>query len=250
MKRLMMILMMAVAPLAAQADKPAEAPPAPSAPRVQRLFILKYADPRSIQRLLAVFDATCSADTDLHALSVTAPAATMRGVEDAINKLDVPSAATKNLDLTMQLVIGSDTDSLAASLPKDLEPVVAQLRNAFPFKNYRLLDVLTLRTRVGQRAGTDSSGGAVQVAGGIRPVTSTFNILSSSLSPDGTVRLDGVRATSRIPVETAPLAGVTFQELNLTTDVDIKEGQKVVIGRHGLNREQALFLVVTAKVVQ
>jgi hypothetical protein len=35
----------------------------------------------------------------------------------------------------------------------------------------------------------------------------------------------------------------------LNTDVDIKAGQKVVIGRHGINREQALFLVLSAQVV-
>jgi Sigma-70 region 2 len=41
----------------------------------------------------------------------------------------------------------------------------------------------------------------------------------------------------------------SFQKLTLNTDVDIKAGQKVVIGRHGINREQALFLVVSAQVV-
>jgi hypothetical protein len=37
--------------------------------------------------------------------------------------------------------------------------------------------------------------------------------------------------------------------LGLTTDVDIKEGQKVVIGRMGIGKDQALFLVMTVKIV-
>ena len=150
----------------------------------------------------------------------------------------------------MQLVVGTDTDSINGPLPKELETVVTQLRTTFPFKNYRLLDVMTLRTRVGQRASTDSDGGAMQFNGITKPVSSTFAINSSSLGPDGnTVKLDGLRASSRIPVEEGQ-GQFRYQDLNLTTDVDIKEGQKVVIGRHGITRDQALFLVLSARVVQ
>src|SRR5947209_2426039 len=82
----------------------------------------------------------------------------------------------KNVELTMQLVLGNDADG-SGGLPKDLEPVVTQLRNAFAFKNYRLLDVLVLRTRTGQRAGTESSGGAITAGSGIsKSVTSSFQI--------------------------------------------------------------------------
>jgi antitoxin component of RelBE/YafQ-DinJ toxin-antitoxin module len=36
----------------------------------------------------------------------------------------------------------------------------------------------------------------------------------------------------------------------LQTDLDIKEGQKVVVGRMGLTSQQALFVVLTVKVLQ
>jgi hypothetical protein len=39
------------------------------------------------------------------------------------------------------------------------------------------------------------------------------------------------------------------QNLGISTDLDIKEGQKVVVGRLGISHEQALFLVVMAKVL-
>jgi hypothetical protein len=247
MKRAILALLLTLAPLTAQSDVK---PEPPKQQRIQKLFILKYAEPRSVQQLLNVFDAQCIGNSELHAMAVTATPETMKAVEEAINKLDVPSASAKNIDLTMQLVIGSDTEGAGTTLPKDLEPVVAQLRNAFPFKNYRLLDVLTLRSRVGLRAGTDSSGGAMVFNGITKPVSSSFNINSSSLGGDGsTVRLDGLRASSKIPVEQGQ-GQFSFQDLSLNTDVDIKEGQKVVIGRHGINREQALFLVLTTHIVQ
>jgi hypothetical protein len=254
MKRALLAVFLTLASLAAQTDKDPEKRQEQdqgntARKRVQRIFVLKYADPGNMFDLLRVFDANIGINSELHALSVTAPEQTMQALELAINKLDVPAAAVKNIELTMQLVIGSDGDAGGGALPKDLEPVVTQLRNAFPFKSYRLLDVLTMRTRSGRPVGTTSSGGSMQFGGSSKPVVSTFNINSSRLGEDGTtVRLDGVRASSRIPVEMGQ-GSFSFQELNLNTDVDIKAGQKVVIGRHGINREQALFLVVSAQVV-
>jgi len=38
--------------------------------------------------------------------------------------------------------------------------------------------------------------------------------------------------------------------LSLSASVDLKEGQKVVVGRIGVAHDQALFVVLTAHVVQ
>jgi len=143
--------------------------------------------------------------------------------------------------------VGSDSESSMGTVPKDMEPVVAQLRNTFPFKSYRQLDVLTLRTRVGQRAGTDSSGGSMQFGNTSRTVRTNFRLNSSSVGGDGsTIHLDQIQANIKIP----PGEVGNPEDLSLNTDLDIKEGQKVVVGRMGINREQALFLVLTAKLVQ
>jgi hypothetical protein len=253
MKRVLLAFFLTLAALSAQAGKGEgqgqEQDQAGLKGRVQRIFVLKYADPTNLYELLRVFEAHISVNNELHALAVTASEPTIQALELAINKLDVPAAAVKNIELTMQLVIGSDGDAAGGALPKDLEPVVTQLRNAFPFKSYRLMDVLTLRTRSGRPAGTMSSGGSMQAGGSNKPIVSTFNINSSRLAEDGsTVRLDGLRASSQIPIDMGQ-GSYSLRDLNLNTDVDIKAGQKVVIGRHGINREQALFLVLSAQVV-
>ena len=247
MKRFLLTLMMLALPLAAQ-EKKEEKPAAPPPQVVQKVFILKYADPRTLQQLLSAFGVGIWISTDLHALSVSSGPQTMQAIEDAIARLDVPSAAPKDIVLVMHLVVGTDADgAVGGTIPRELDHVVSELRNTFPFKNYRLMDVLTLRARTGQNASTDSSGGEMQVGGASRPVVSTFTIRSSTLGPDGTtVRLDGLKASSHIPVAPEPRT----QDLSIATDVDIKEGQQVVIGRHGINREQALFLVLSAHVVQ
>lgn len=69
----------------------------------------------------------------------------------------MPSAAPKNIELTVYFVAGSDRTSpepLGNPIPQELRSTVAQLKNSFPFKNYGLLDVLSLRARSGVSAET------------------------------------------------------------------------------------------------
>jgi hypothetical protein len=249
MKRFLLALLLIALPLAAQEEKKPEPKPAPT---VQRLFMLKYADPQSLANLLRVFHATIWPDRDLRALSVDASAEAMAGIEDAIKHLDVPAAAPTNVDMTVYLVVGHEGESPAgsATLPKDLDSVVTQLKNAFAFKAYSLLDALELRTRTGQGASTTSSGGTVQISEGhSQPVTTSFKIRSASIGSDGsTVRVDSLNASIKMPVPNGN-GGSTYTDLGISTDLDIKEGQKVVVGRLGISRDQALFLVMTVKIV-
>jgi len=247
MKRQLLAFLLLALPVAAQDTAK---PPAP--PPIQRVIPLKYADPRMLLSLLMnTFDATFSSNTELHAIAVRSSAQTMQAIEEAIARLDTPAAAPRDIDLTIHLVVGSDSEgNFGGPLPKDLEPVAAQLKNTFPFKAYRQLDVLTLRTRSGQRASTESSGGFMQFGTVTKPVVTSISLNSSSIGADGTtIRLDQIRSNARIPVENSP-GNFNWQDLTLNTDLDIKEGQKVVVGRMGINREQALFLVLTARMVQ
>jgi hypothetical protein len=245
MKRQLLAVLLLALPLAAQDN------PKPAVAVIQKLIPLKYADPRTVTELLRIFDVTIISNTELHALAVKGSPQTMQAVEEAIARIDTPAAAPKDIDLTIHLLVGSDAEgNFGSPLPKDVEQVASQLKNNFPFKSYRQLDVITLRTRSGQRAGTESSGGFMQFGSITKPVVTTISLNSSSIGADGTtIRIDQLRSNSRIPVESNP-GNFNWQELSLNTDLDIKEGQKVVVGRMGMNREQALFLVLTARIVQ
>ena len=251
MKRLLLTALLLLAPLAAQEQKKPEdgkaPPPASSGPMLQKIFILKYADPVKVSGLLQVFAFRVVPNSDLHALAVTSTPDVMPAIEDAVKRLDVPSAATPNIELTAYFLIGGDGEGAPGGpTPKELESVVAQLNKSFPFKTYHLLDVLTLRTRAGQSAGTTSNTGSL--GANLPGATNSFRIRSAALSADGTsVRLDKMQVGIRMP--TANPAGPPFSDLGLDADVDIKEGQKVVVGRLSVNKDQALFLVLTARVV-
>ena len=251
MKRLLLAALLLLAPLAAQEQKKPEdvkaPPPASSRPNLQKIFILKYADPVKIANLLGIFAAHIVPNSELHALAVTAGPEIMPAIEDAIQRLDVSSAASPNIELTAYFLIGSDGEGApGGATPKELDSVVAQLNKTFPFKTYHLLDVLALRTHAGQTAGTTSNTGSL--GANLPGAINSFRIRSAALSADGTsVRLDKMQVGIRMP--TANPAGPQFSDLGLDADVDIKEGQKVVVGRLSVNKDQALFLVLTARVV-
>jgi hypothetical protein len=249
MKRLLFALLSIALPLAAQ-EAQAKTPSPSATPHVQKLFLLKYADPTHVANLLGVFNASVRPDSDMHALAVeTTSEATMTAIQEAIQRLDVPSAASKNIEMTAYLMIGNETAGTEpGAMPKELDSVVAQLKNAFAFKSYRLLDVLALRTRVGQRASTSSVGRPIQIGTNSPAPTTQFRINSAGIGSDETtIRIDGLNLNTRIPVQSSP-GQYSFNEVGLQADVDIKQGQKVVIGRVSV-AESALFVVLTAQVV-
>jgi hypothetical protein len=251
MKRVWMVLLFALAAMAQQEAK-TEKPPKQV---VEKLFILKYADPGQLRELLRVFDATVSQSGELHALTVAAPPDAMRAIEEAIQKLDVPSATPKNVEMTVFLLVATDSAAAAGSaIPKDLDPVVTQLKNTFPFKNYGLLDVITFHTRTGQSVRATSSGGSLQMGNRQVAVITQLGINSIALQSDGnTLRIERLNAQFKVPQMTGVAGGTDVQfnyiDLQMQTDLDVKEGQKVVVGRLGLSHDQALFLVMMGKVL-
>jgi hypothetical protein len=249
MKKMWMVLLLAVGAMAQQETKP-EKPPKQVE---QKLFILKYADPGQLSPLLGIFGASVRQSPELHAITVEASPEAMRAIEDAIQKLDVPSATPKNVDMTVFLMAATDSAAAGGSaIPKDLDSVVTQLKNTFPFKNYGLWDVITFHTRTGQMVRTTSSGGSVQIGTRQIPVITQLSINSIALQSDGnTLRVDRLNAQFRVPQPTSGPTSDMFQyiDLQMQTDLDIKDGQKVVVGRVGLSHDQALFLVMMGKVL-
>jgi hypothetical protein len=235
MKRLLLAMALLATPVMAQDQ----------VVKVQKLVSLKYADAGAVSQLIQIFSLDAvRVDGRMSVIALTGTKERVAAAEEAIKQLDVPSAAQKNIELTVFFVTGSDADRQAGNpIPQELQSTVAQLKGAFPYKNYLLLDVLSLRTRSGVAA--DTSG---QLTGSRMTV---FRVRGASVDKDGSnIRLDGLHAGLRVP-EASGTGAITYRDTGISTDVvDVKEGQKLVVGRSSLNGpEQALFLVLIAKVV-
>lgn len=245
-KRILIALLLATVALTAQES-------GAGGSTTQRLFILKYADPSQLTGLLSVFGAAIHQNSELHALTVGASPETMHVIEDAIQKLDVPSATPKNVEMIVYLLVASESAAAGSAIPKDLDSVATQLKNTFPFKNYGLLDVITFQARTGQNIRTTSSGGSLPIGTRSVAVITQININSIALQADGkTLRVDRLNAQFRVPQATGSSTGgdqFNYIDLQMQTDLDIKEGQKVVVGRLGLSHDQALFLVMMGRIL-
>lgn len=232
-----MAALLLAAPVLAQVE-----PPKPPQ-RIQKLVTLKYADPQGIQNLIRMFRVDVTINEQLKVIAISGFKEELTAAEEAIKQLDVPSAAQKNIELTVYFVVGTDQDKASGNpIPQDLQSTVSQLKSSFPFKYYGLLDVLSLRAR---------SGVAADTSGQIGSRITQFKVSSATLDADGTtIRLDRLHAGMRNPVQDGP-GKITYVDTGISADVvDVKEGQRLVIGRSSMDGpEKALFLVLIAKVV-
>lgn len=263
MRRILLALTLLALPMMAQeqskpADKPAQEK------NVQKLVVVKYADAQAVADLLHVFPVRIQVNREMRVIGLDGTEAAVVTATQAIKDLDVPPAPQKNIELTVYYLNGTNSEDTSGDpFPPELAGVVTQLKGTFSFKQYRLMDVLRIRTRPGQQAQTSGMTGSMDVAGGQQLVFTQFRIHSASVSPDGgTVHIDGLTSSSRIPVGTGIFQAGTvpapqmvnpqfsYQDVSLNADLDVKEGQKAVVGRVGLDRNKALFLVLTAQVVQ
>jgi len=117
--------------------------------------------------------------------------------------------------------------------------------------NSRAFPASVLRVRAGQ--GGEASG--VVDSGPSAPGAKTISQVkfkSASVSTDEkghAIRIDGLRVGLKVPV--AGPGGVQYLDTGISTDVDIREGQKVVVGKANMDgSDRASIVVLTAKVVE
>src|SRR6266571_4542222 len=143
MKRLCMAVVLSALSLLAQG---------PAQQRISKLVTVKYANPDGLINLVRMFGVEVQVNGGMKVLAINGFPDAVAAAETAIRQLDI---APRNVELTVYFVVGSDQANLAGNaVPQDLRDVIAQLKSTFAFKEYRMLDVLTLRTRSGSSAET------------------------------------------------------------------------------------------------
>jgi hypothetical protein len=158
---------------------------------------------------------------------------------DAAPIVRTPSAPRKSIQLTAYLIIASRNEIPGSPLPKDLESPVNQVASAFPYKSFNLLDSIDLRLLSG------SFGSDVK---GILPQGQAY--------PHGGSYTLSVQRTDLVEETPANLIRISKLSLNLNdvkveTDVDMRENQKVVVGKANIDGSaNALIVILTAKVVE
>jgi hypothetical protein len=215
--------------------------------RVLKVIQLKYADPGHVGDLLSLFGASLRSDRQTKVLTVVGSASAVAAVEEAIKKLDVPPPPTKDVDLTAYFVLATRQPMQAADLPAELGEVITQLKRVLNYQSFQLLNTAFLRARDGQGA---SVSGVARV--GTAPVEFRLRFDRADIIPEGKARTVTITALDFLadqPSAVTSLAAKTTSA-GIHTNIDIAEGQKVVVGKTALDfPDNALILVLTAKVI-
>ena len=271
MKRLLIALFcLAGLVLAQTATPPPESTEKPK--WIQKVFDVKYADVNAVAKLIASMQQGTSSDRvvaqqDLRAISVgTYDPSFLMLAEEIIKRYDVPKARPPashdhGVELIAHILLAGPKGSSGDALPADLEPVVKQLRSVFGFSDIRLLDGALVRGR--EARGFEVSGmlsGLIEgpkMEGLSSPSTYNLRVKDISVEQGGkgkSVVLEDFRfkALVRYPVVSAGTS-VQYQltDLGFNTDLNVLEGQKVVVGKtHIGETNSALILVLSARVVE
>jgi hypothetical protein len=213
----------------------------------RKLIQLKYVDAGRVSRLLRSQNQTLltmESDDQLHAIAVTGTPEMVASVEEGVKRLDVPPI---DFELTVYLI--STAPQAGDQLPDALASTAKQLHGVFAFKGYQLLDSFVLRGRDGQRG---KASGTISKDG--KSSTYSFQYDGAAVSGEAPkiVNLHGLNLNVRFYNGTFDKNGQqNYRDTGLNTDVDARDGQKIVVGKSDVNNgESPLILVVTAKVVE
>jgi uncharacterized Zn-finger protein len=187
-------------------------------------------------------------DRNLGMIVVRTQPELMPAVEQVVRRLDTAVPIPNNVEITVFLLEASREPAAGASIPAELQPTVAQLRNIFAYQNFQLLDTAVLRSRSMQTANVN---GVLSVVSFGKDFTLPYQVrLRPMVQTDDkarSIRIDDLRFATQVPVDSAGHPRVTA---SIEAEIDVREGQKVVVGKTGLEgTKRALILVLSGKIV-
>jgi hypothetical protein len=198
---------------------------------VQKVFTLKHVRVDDMARVLSVFPAEISGMErgNMHVLSVSAAPAVVAAIEETIKRLDVPLPAVRSVDLTAYVLECSPPGD-GGTVQADLQDVVAQLKRTFNYSGCVVGRTLFTRASDGSRLQMDSREGSA----GMYSLSAMLQV--DSTEPTVVIRLRQLYFNNSGPTQGGRLNG----------DIDIRDGQKVVLGRLGATESGKHQIVVLA----
>ena len=179
-----------------------------------------------------------------------------------------PRAAAEDANLEMQvfLILATNKETAQQNLPAVLDPIVKQLRQALPFKNFTLAASFLNRVKNNGKLEVTWLGGPYEAHGSPATTNPSFSQLTAFVrmfTDDGgrdVVRLNEFRFGTRVPIvvgqtttsvstNTAPVpAAVTYEPVGLRTDLSMREGELVIAGTLNVSSSgDSLVVAVSAR---
>ena len=210
---------------------------------------VKNLSEREFNRLastLRVMGIGVDGDYGMRMMFLRGPASRIKVAEAAIQKADQAqnsrARTSRSIEVTTYLLVAKNADGDGGALPADLEPVAKQLRTSFGLRQITLLETVLTRVREGRRA---QSSGSFLWPGETDPTSYTLNFGETTL----------LALANRFSISSEEV----FLDLRsarfglsrvLNTALEMRDGQKIVLGKSSVGRGDALVAVITARVVE
>jgi hypothetical protein len=247
-----------------QKDEPKkeEHAPAPQPTKLAvKLFEIKYRNPASLANSLQSLGSGAPntkiyPNDDLKTLTVRDFPENISAIEEALKRLDVPDKSPVSLEFQLHLIAASMEPGEKAALPKNLEPVVEQLKSTLKFTNYRYIS--SALNRVSDRGKIESSG----VTGSLFPAPAgvlnspeaptfyQYGLSKVWLTQDATgkesVQIDSFKFGVSVPIKYAQ--NTQYRDIGIVTPLSLREGEMAVVGTANIGgADEAIIVVITVK---
>lgn len=231
-----------------------------------RLFNVKHRSPSSLANSLSVLGSGApgtrlSFNQELRTISVRDFPENITAIEAALNRLDVPEQSPISLEFQLHLLSASMTASERATLPKQLEPVVAQLKSTLKFTHYRYISSALNRVSNGGRIESSGvTGSLFPTPAGVanspdQPSFYRYSLANVKLTQDAaakeTVQIDNFQFGVSVPIRLGGNSGTQYRDIGLVTPLSLREGEMAVVGTANISgSDEAIIVVVSVTKVK
>lgn len=236
-----------------------------------KLFDIKHQPPTELKLSIEALGSgtkgsQISANNHIRTITVRDYPENIQAIEQAIKRLDVPEqsqvSSPVSLEFQLHLLSASMTASDRPAVPKNLEPIVAQLQSTLKFSNYRYIS--SALNRVSNGGSVESSGvtgSLFPTPAGVANTPENPSFYQYSLSK---VRLTNERTAAEM-IQIGPFKfgvdvpvrmgqkndNIQYRNIGLVTPLTLREGEMAVVGTANISgSDEAIIIIVSVKKVK
>jgi hypothetical protein len=220
---------------------------------VTQIFKIAYADVEDIAEVISVFSGSVRPNPDLGVIAWNGPEELLPAVEAAVRSLDVAPVPKPNVELTVWFLLANRDGTGTSAVPAALDGVAVQLQDVFGYDSVRLIETTALRVRHGSRG--HLNGILPRRLADDREARYQFGFRRLWVNEDESgrsIRLDGLDTGVQFPHQVMEDGQqiTRYMQTGISTDIDLRENQKAVIGKTSIEGgAETVFIVVTGKII-
>ncbi len=225
-----------------------------------RLMHVNHVSAEAVAQALMPFTkynlAAVAANEKLGTITISGSPETVAAMESMIRELDVPPPEPpplRSVEITADLILALNDKLREEPAPARLESVLKQLRANFSYKSYQLIDSIVLRNKEGRTGATNGSASYPGTDKEAR-YRLVFRCFTTGDKTNKTVRLDNLSLSLDIPSgleEAATKTGQSgYRTVAFDTNLELREGQQVVVGKTGVGNGSAMIAVISVKIIE